>query len=97
MIAWLELQPLFINYLQELNCWPAGGGLDGAPPPNPPPPEPKAGVELAMDPKVGAFAAAPKAGAAAAADPNEEPPPNEEAAPAPNAGEAPNPAGDPKD
>lgn len=44
------------NYLQELNCGAAGGGL--VDPPNPP--EPKAGVDPeAIEPKVGPLAADP--------------------------------------
>ena len=40
-------------YLQELNCFPAGGGLDGWPNPDPPPPPPKAGAEpVAIEPNV---------------------------------------------
>merc|ERR1719188_534836 len=87
----------FIVYLRELNCCPAGGGLEGVPdPPKPPPPPPKAGADPeAIDPKVGALAALPKAGGLLETLPNVDPPP-----PPPNVdpidGAAPKLADDPK-
>ena len=64
-----QYQLLSKYYLHELNCCPAGGGLDGVPKLDPPPPPNDGADPEAMDPKVGALAAAPKAGAAPAAEP----------------------------
>ena len=95
-----------IFYLQELNCCPAGGGLEGFPDPDPPNPPPKDGADPeAMDPNVGALAALPKVGALPDTLPNVDPPPPnvapmDGAAPKldvdPKAGGEPNAGGDPK-